>query len=203
MNSSFYKHHRERTYRKWREQVGNNFVFTLKAHRDITHVHKMRLEESADALAKMRQAYRVLGASVLLLQTPSSFKYSADSISAASNLLGSLQIDRVKVAWETRGPSWQTEKARKDLERVLSRWETTHVVDVFKQKPVFIADVPYFRLHGLGKKMYDYKFSDVDLLRLADLLEPYSSSEGFVFFNNYEMYDDASRFLHIISERSG
>jgi len=204
VNSSFYQYHRESTYRAWRSAVGDEFSFALKAHRDITHVHRMSLNEQVlESLDRMAKACEALAADVLLFQTPASFRYSPESLSLVRELLQNVDLRGVPLAWETRGESWRTSEAREELEKVLSETETTHVVDIFRDRPVYTGKLAYFRLHGLGKKMYDYKFTDQDLARLSELIEPYLDRPGFLFFNNYEMYDDASRFLRVIRSSKG
>lgn len=198
-NSSFYQYHKETTYLRWRQAVGPEFNFTIKAHKDITHVHRMALNKQVmDSIARMAEACRACRAEVLLLQTPPSFSHSKESILLARELFVNLHIPKVQVAWETRGPSWSTPQARSDLARLLSEHGVTHAVDIFRDQPVHVEGFSYFRLHGLGERIYDYKYSEADLRRLAELSIPHLKERGYLFFNNYEMYDDARRFLGIL-----
>jgi len=199
INSSFYQYHKETTYLRWMQAIGPKFSFTIKAHKDITHIHRMALNKQVmESIDNMAEACRACKAEVLLLQTPASFRYSKESIALAKDLFANLHIPKVRVAWETRGPSWSTPQARSDLARLLSERGVTHVVDIFREQPVHVEGFSYFRLHGLGKRMYDYKYSEGDLRRLAELSLPYLKERGYIFFNNYEMYDDARRFLEIL-----
>ncbi len=199
INSSFYQYHREATYRAWRQTVGPKFSFTIKAHKDITHVHRLAVNKQVlDCIERMSEACRAIGAEVLLLQTPASLCHSQESIAAAKDLLENLKIPKVRVAWETRGQSWSTPQARSDLAKLLCEQGATHAVDIFKERPAHVEGFFYFRLHGLGKRMYDYKYSEDDLRRLMELSRPYLKDGGYIFFNNYEMYDDARRFLGML-----
>jgi hypothetical protein len=66
--------------------------------------------------------------------------------------------------------------------------------------PVYTSDVAYFRLHGLGKRLYYYQYSDKELKRLHKLVKPYEAKhrEVYVLFNNLAMLDDGIRFMHFI-----
>jgi len=199
INSSFYQYHKDATYMRWRQAVGPKFGFTIKVHKDITHIHRMALNKAVlDSIEKMAGACRACSAEVLVLQTPASFSYSKESILLARELFANLHVPEVQVAWETRGPSWGSPQARSDLARVLSERGVTHAVDIFKEQPVHVEGFSYFRLHGLGKRIYDYKYSDEDLRRLAELALPYVKDGGYIFFNNFEMYDDARRFVELL-----
>jgi len=200
VNSSFYMYHREATYRRWRNEVPPDFEFALKAHRDITHVH--RLVVNGDVLESINQieiACHSLKTRALLVQTPASLTYSRRTLSLAKELFENLQIPRVQLAWETRGSSWSSPESRRELKSLLSSMGITHAVDPFRTSPVHVEKLYYFRLHGLGERMYDYRFSQEDLLHLRDLLLPYRGMDGFLFFNNYAMYVDAQKFLQLLS----
>ena len=72
-----------------------------------------------------------------------------------------------------------------------------HVTDPFRLMPVYVGDVAYFRLHGLGERMYYYQYTDAELVKLHGLIKPFESKgkEVYVFFNNLSMFEDALRFM--------
>ena len=79
-----------------------------------------------------------------------------------------------------------------------------HVVDPFKTLPVYVGKTAYFRLHGLGKRLYYYQYSDEELKRLFEIVKDYEekTEEVYVLFNNLSMFDDAIRFKHYIEKGS-
>jgi uncharacterized protein YecE (DUF72 family) len=56
LNSTFYQHPREKTVEGWREKAPKNFEFTVKAHQDISHKSKVKVEKaSVQAFERMKQ----------------------------------------------------------------------------------------------------------------------------------------------------
>ena len=96
------------------------------------------------------------------------------------------------MAWETRGPMWEKPDVREKLGRVLERLDVTHATDTFTVLPAYTGDVAYFRLHGLGERMYYYQYSDLELRRLKELVIPYErdGKTVYVLFNNLAMFED-------------
>jgi hypothetical protein len=74
------------------------------------------------------------------------------------------------------------------------------VFDPFKKEFEKHFETIYFRLHGLGRRKYKYKFSDDDLKELLDKCEIYDGEKIYVLFNNYEMHNDCSRFLTLLRD---
>jgi len=80
----------------------------------------------------------------------------------------------------------------------------SHVTDPFRAMPTYTSDVAYFRLHGLGERIYYYQYSDAELKRLHQIVEPLEAEEKqiYVLFNNLSMFDDALRFMHYLETNS-
>ena len=56
MNSTFYQYPREKTVEGWREKAPKDFEFTVKAHQDISHKAKVKVEKaSLQAFERMKQ----------------------------------------------------------------------------------------------------------------------------------------------------
>jgi len=72
-----------------------------------------------------------------------------------------------------------------------------HVTDPLKTMPAYTGDVAYFRLHGLGERMYYYQHTDKELQRLYESVKALDTAdkEVYVLFNNLSMFEDAKRFL--------
>jgi uncharacterized protein YecE (DUF72 family) len=201
LNSTFYKYPRERTVEGWREKAPENFEFTVKAHQDISHKAKLKVEEaSLQAFEHVKKICKTLNSKILLIQTPGSFR--PDKLGDAEKFFGAVDREGLVLVWETRGLAWETAEARKKLGQVLEKLDVTHVTDPFRVMPAYTGDVAYFRLHGLGERMYYYQYSDSELQKLKALISPYEKEgkEVYVLFNNLSMFDDGIRFTEYLSK---
>jgi len=202
LNRTFYEYPRISTVAGWREKTPQDFEFTVKAHQDITHKFRFQMKPSLLAFESMKQICQTLKARILLLQTPGSFRL--EKLSDAVKFLGKIRRDDLIVVWETRGATWDTPEVRKKLTEKLEALNVVHVTDPFKTLPVFTDNVAYFRLHGLGKQLYYYQYTDDELKQLYKLVQSFElgGREVYVLFNNLAMYDDARRFMHFVNTGS-
>ncbi len=191
---TFYAYPRISTVTKWRAEAPSNFEFAVKAYQDITHTLRFKTEASVQAFEQMKQICNVLKARILLIQTPASFW--SDKLSDAINFFETVERGNITLVWETRGPDWDKPETRAALSKALKKVDVSHVVDPLKNLPAHIGAVAYFRLHGMGKRLYHYKYSDDELARLRKLIAQFESerAEVYVLFNNLAMWDDAARF---------
>jgi len=199
LNSTFYQYPRIPTVVGWREKAPEGFEFTVKAHQDISHKFKLKLgEPSAKAFEQMKEICKALRARILLIQTPGSFR--PDKLEDAHEFFSKIDRDDLTVVWETRGPSWETPDMREKLVEVLRKLEVSHVTDPFRVMPTYTDSVAYFRLHGLGERMYYYQYTDEELKRLHELVKPLEAAEKevYVLFNNLSMFDDGLRFMRFL-----
>jgi uncharacterized protein YecE (DUF72 family) len=147
INSSFHRSHRQSTWERWASSVPEDFRFSAKLSKRITH--KLKLRESEALLAGAIEEMRWLGSKlhVVLVQLPPSLAFDealADSFFAALRGLWSGQI-----ACEPRHPSW----FEGDAEPLLLRHEIARVAADPARVPG--AALPggwpglvYYRLHG-------------------------------------------------------
>ncbi|MEM2465786.1 MAG: DUF72 domain-containing protein [Candidatus Bathyarchaeia archaeon] len=200
LNSTFYEYPKLETVAGWREKAPEHFEFTVKAHQDISHKAKMRLDEtSRKAFETMKQICKALKAKILLIQTPGSFR--PDKLGEAEKFFETVDREGLTLVWETRGPEWEKPEAYKRLGQVLSRLDVVHVTDPFRVLPVYTNQTAYFRLHGLGEELYYYQYTDEELRQLGEMTKKFEA-EGktvYVLFNNLAMFDDGMRFIHYLS----
>lgn len=201
LNVTFYKYPRLETIKKWRREAPKKFEFTIKAHQDITHKAKMKTcEASLQAFKRMKQFCKTLNSRIMLFQTPASFK--PDTLKDAEDFFSRVSCEDLILLWETRGEEWKKDNVSSKLANVLEKVNVTHVVDPFTAAPVYFDEIAYFRLHGLGKQMYYYQYSNLELRKLKKLVTSYEekTKEVYVLFNNLSMFEDAKRFLEFLSK---
>ncbi len=202
LNSTFYGYPRLPTVIRWKEEARQGFEFTVKAHKDISHKHRLALDLAREPFERMKEICQTLSAKILLVQTAASFK--PDAINEAETFFGNINREGLILVWETRGLLWENVKTRAQLRAVLERLDIAHVTDPFKAMPVHTGQTAYFRLHGLGERIYYYQYTNEELERLYDLVSPFDAADRnvYVLFNNLSMFEDAKRFLSFIKHGS-
>jgi uncharacterized protein YecE (DUF72 family) len=201
LNSTFYQYPREKTVQGWRIKAPKDFEFAVKAHQDISHKAKLKVEEiSVQAFEHVKQICKTLNSKILLIQTPSSFR--PNKLADAQKFFREVKRENLFLVWETRGSAWETPEVHKKLGQVLEKLNVGHVTDPFRVMPAYTGRIAYFRLHGLGERMYYYQYSDMELQRLKELIAPYEKEgeEVYVVFNNLSMFEDGMRFIKYSAE---
>ena len=213
--------------KKLRSEAPSEFIFNMKAWQAITHppnlptwrrskfkVPKDKVnsygylrptKENFEAWEIIRRAAKALECRVIVIQLPSSFRFSKENLSNAIEFFNSITPTGFILGLELRG-DWREHPNELRNELILRFKEVIHVTDPFRWSPVTIKPITYFRLHGIGKYEvnYRYKYRDEDLVKLKEIVSSVISSgasEVFVMFNNVYMFDDAKRFLELMTSK--
>lgn len=165
INSSFYRPHQTATYARWAASVPDNFRFSVKLPKTITH--QQRLAGCAglldDFLAQVGGLGEKLGS--LLVQLPPSLAF--DAVLTEDFLEVLRKRHSGLVAFEPRHVSWFATSA----DPLLKAWQTSRVladpvVHEAGHLPGGFAGLVYVRLHG-SPRMY---YSAYDRARLDALV---------------------------------
>jgi len=220
LQSTFYKLPRERTVMRWREEAPPSFEFSVKAWQVITHPatsptwRRMKTRpkdigrygllkptrQNFEAWDAIRHVCDLLRSRICLVQCPPQFSPSPKNIRNLTAFFSEIDRHGIIIAWEPRG-EW-TQKLG-EIRRICEELDLIHVVDPLRRAPSLPAPVAYLRLHGLGRREfnYSYNYSDQDLSRLSQEvsnLEGQGTMEAYVLFNNISMLDDAKRFSAVV-----
>jgi len=140
INSSFYKVPMPATFEKWAHDVPNDFRFTVKLWKEITHAKE--LKTGLDSIEKFLNAANKLGnkKSCLLIQFPG--KITVEYYSQVEAILDEIKKNnkggKWKIAVEFRHASWYIA-------------ETFELMDAYKAS-VVIHDIPKGRNNEVSKK---------------------------------------------------
>jgi uncharacterized protein YecE (DUF72 family) len=211
---TFYQPPLATTLRRWRDEMPDDFEFTLKAWQLITHEstsptyrrlrRKLTEKEMAESGAFrwkpiVKEAWNVtlesakaMEARTVLFQCPAKFEPTKQNLKNLEKFFSKIDRGNLNFAWEPRGPAWSDETIKK-LCGDLDLW---HAVDPFARNTV-TPDRCYFRLHG--RVRWRYQYEDSELEELATMIP--KDNLAYVFFNNITMIDDAERFQKIVRER--
>ncbi len=147
INSSFHRAHRLSTWQRWHDSVPDDFRFSVKVPKLITHQHRLidceglldtfleQAEELAEKLA------------VILVQLPPTHAF--DAIAAAQFFTALARRTSAKIVCEPRHASWFTAEAEKLLgELRVARVAADPPVRESGRRPGGWRALCYWRLHG-------------------------------------------------------
>jgi uncharacterized protein YecE (DUF72 family) len=172
--------------------VPQNFEFSVRAHRSITHEHKLQpIDEVLDAFEVMQRTCQVLNAKILHLQTPASFKCNGKTAENFRQLLPSVRLGNVRLALEFRGTT--CEKLPQEFSKIMLDNGIVHCVDLSKgEMPTYDSDILYTRLFGKGHHNI-YQPTDAELADIDSKASNSKSEKIAMSFHFVKMYKDAAR----------
>jgi uncharacterized protein YecE (DUF72 family) len=180
VNNVFYRLPEKATFERWAAATPEDFQFSLKASRYLTHV--LRLSKPTEPVGRLLDRSSGLGHKLgpILLQLPANFQADPDRLASTLKSFPS----SVRVAFEPRHESWYTD----EVADILKQYRAAFCLSDTPQRrsPLWrTADWGYLRLHE-GRASPAPCYSRTALTswacRLADLWEP--SEDVYVYFNN-------------------
>jgi len=182
INSSFYRLPPPETFGNWADKVPENFLFSVKANRYITHLK--RLINVKEALTNFLKSVEKLGKKlgVILFQLPPSFKYDLERLEGFFKLLPV----NFRYAVEFRNKKWFNEEVYDLLVKNGIIFCIFHFYPILAPD-VITANTVYLRFHG-STGPYRGKY-DSDFLRIiAGKIVEWNSQgkEVFCYFDNDE-----------------
>ena len=182
INSSFYHPHRRKTWERWTATTPDNFRFSVKIPKSITHTAK--LIRTGALLQEFLDQTHGLGDKMgtLLVQLPP--KLAFDEGTAHEFFLTLRELHTGAIALEPRHVSWFTPV----VDRLLRSFEIARVAadppkgSALAAKPGGWQGFRYYRLHGAPRTYYS-DYSEDFLQQFANEL-PGESVETWIIFDN-------------------
>src|SRR3989454_8845198 len=190
VNATFYRRIPDAMARRWRSRVPADFVFSVKAHQEVTHRDTLRAsKEARESFAASVRTAGILRAPFLILETPVSLAFEQAQLDGLRDL--SAMVDgRTRIGLEAR--AYRQGSLPADVRRAMQREGILDVVDVSQVNPRVADESIYTRLFGPGPHNV-YEFDD-DELRSIDRAGQDAVRAAFTF-HGVRMYKDAARFL--------
>jgi uncharacterized protein YecE (DUF72 family) len=182
INSTYRRSHQTKTYERWEETVPEQFRFSVKTPKALTH--DARLLDCSDGVNEFLKEVSPLALKLgpILLQLPPSFAFDAAIVEPFCRMLA--HGEQFRIAFEPRHESW----FNADVDRWLSNRRIARVAADPARHPG--ADAPggwrglsYYRLHGSPRVYYSsYSVTELDALR--DRLASDDADERWCIFDN-------------------
>ena len=189
INSSFYAPPSLAMVRSWAGRTGENFRFSFKAPRQITHILKLG-KGSVEVTERIGVRLRSLGEKngPILFQLP---PYAKQDLTLLEDFL----VNTSKIGgrvFEFRHKSWLNDLTYSTLEKHDADFCISETEDM---KPVFkvTGKTPYFRLR---KDLYDDKMIDEWTGKIKEISK--GSESVYVYLRHDESGDNAAKALKIL-----
>lgn len=181
INSTFHRQHRPATYERWAESTPDNFRFSLKLPKSITHQRK--LVEVQEPLEEFLTGARLLGKKLgpILVQLPPSLEFEPGLATSFFTTLRGRHPG--PIACEPRHASWFTDDADRLLKaNAIGRVAADPAVVSAAAEPGGWPELAYFRWHGSPRKYFS-AYEEESIRRLASVVEE-AAGEVWCIFDN-------------------
>ncbi len=180
INNSFYQLPEKKTFEKWRKSVPENFVFSVKASRYITHMKKLKDPEQPvpNFIDNVKGLQDRLGP--VLFQLPPRWNMNADRLQYFISQLP----DGFRYTFEFRDDSWWHPDIYQILKDANMAFCIFDLAGTLSPKEI-TADFIYVRLHGPGAA-YQGKYDAKTLSGWAGAFSAWQKQgkEVFCYFDN-------------------
>jgi uncharacterized protein YecE (DUF72 family) len=166
INSCFHREHKPETYAKWAAAVAEDFRFSVKAPKTITHTGRLSTGAREKLEGFLRQTSHLGNKrGPVLLQIPPSLHFNPVDVGAFFDMFR--RMYEGAAALEPRHESWFTAEASEVLcEFGIARVAADPAIVAEAADPAGARELVYFRLHGSPVR-YRSAYSDGYLERLA------------------------------------
>jgi len=197
VNNTFYRLPSLTTVRNWYQSVSNEFKFSLKVNKNITHTKRLKqAREELNAFYGFSDILKdKMGA--FLFQFPKSFVFTDERL---ERLLVSLDPTYQNVI-EFRHPSWWNPKTYEALNSINASFCTVSGMDV-PEDLIILKEHAYIRLHGDPE--YISPYSEKDLQSWKRKIRDSSLKNLWVYFNNTAQGhapDNALRMVKLLDQK--
>ena len=198
LNFSYYCQPNPRTLERMVHVTGDEFLFSIKAHKSITHEITNNCNKDIQQFIQgISPLIRASKLAVVLIQFPFSFHYTA----AARRHLALVcnEFRGIPVAVEFRNNEWQKESVYRGLENfdvAFVNVDVPALQGLPKIESVVTSSISYIRFHGRNKEQwwkgtnasrYDYLYNDEELAEWVPRIKTVRESRHrvIVAFNNH------------------
>lgn len=180
INNTFYGLPETETLRTWLEQTPDEFIFSAKASRYITHMKK--LKDPQESLSNFLDRIRVMKAKLgpILFQLPPNWHFNLRRLVGFIELLPAEN----RYTFEFRDPSWFDQRAYEAMAKYNVAFCIYELNGLLSPKEI-TADFVYVRMHG-PEGRYEGKYSTQSLAGWAGAFSSWMNQgkEIYCYFDN-------------------
>ena len=181
INNSFYKTPTKKTFEAWKEATPDDFKFTLKGSRYVTHLKK--LNDPKEGVYSFYEAIEPLSEKTdcVLWQLPPFLHFDAEKLKKFAAACSSEYAN----VMEFRHHSWFNEECYDILRSKKLSICMLSTSDDLPEETLQTGQVAYLRFHGKDKNQrYRYLYSQQELKDWARKVTSLNPNRIYIYFNN-------------------
>lgn len=200
VNSTFYTYPNLSTVKSWRRRVPDNFVFSVKCNRDLTHRYLLKPnEESYKIFDRMKNICYELKSNILILQTPHYLELNSQKLNEIEILLNSIDRGGITIVWDIRSRMEKESWAK--LGKIMREYNIIDASDLTITLPKNYDKMIYSRIVGKDLSATG-RITKTEMEFVRDKIYDLDPKEAYLAFHPRKMYEDARRFKRLIDSKS-
>ena len=190
VNSTFYQIPEMETVKSWRRRVPEDFEFSVRCHKSITHQHFLEpTSEVIETFDRMIEICRLLRSGFFHILIPPKMEFNRGKIKSIRDLFSTINLSGVRLVLEVRS---QKNELDQEVVKIMEDYNIVHCVDLSTQTPHIESDVLYTRLFGKGHHNV-YQFTDDELAEIYGKATDSKLKRVRKAIHAARMYKDAAR----------
>ncbi|WP_353685584.1 DUF72 domain-containing protein [Thermodesulfovibrio sp. 3462-1] len=183
INVTFYRDVRPSTFQKWYTLTPEDFLFSVKLSRQITHFKRLRVDKNLlnSFIEKYASLKEKLG--IILIQLPPGLKFDESLF----NDFVSLIDKKYRYAIEVRNKTFINDNFFEILKQNNIAFCIADSAGRFPYYEAITANFVYVRLHG-SQRLYASEYTDEELRQWAQKLKVWNKPSFFYFDNDFLGY---------------
>lgn len=183
INVTFYRDVRVSTFQQWYSKVNEDFIFSLKMSRGITHFKKLKIDKATidRFIERVSLIKEKLG--VILIQLPPSLKFDESLINEFFQLLDK----KYSYAIEVRNKTFIDDNFFIILQKENIAFCIADSAGRYPYYEAITADFIYIRFHG-SQRLYASEYTEEELLEWAKKIKNWNRLSYIYFDNDYMGY---------------
>ena len=173
----------------WQSNAPQDFTFSIKVHRSITHYNKLKQPRSTELWVRFLEIFEPIEDRIdfWLFQMPANFKFKPENLERVKSFFNSENIiqrivTRKKAVIEFRDSSWWDESALKEIEKVGIAFCSVDA-PALPNKIIASNGTVYLRLHG-SKTWYAYVYPEERLKQIVSDITAVRAHKKAIYLNN-------------------
>jgi uncharacterized protein YecE (DUF72 family) len=189
INYSFYRFPTSTSLKAWQSKAPEDFTFSIKVHRSITHYNKLKQPRSIELWDEFLEIFEPIEERIdfWLFQMPANFKFKPENLERVKSFFSNENIyQRIvtqrKAVIEFRDFSWWDEVSLEEIEKAGIVFCSIDA-PALPNKILASNGVVYLRLHG-SERWYAYVYPEQALNEIVSRIRSITAKKKAIYLNN-------------------